>query len=148
VSPGGAIESSQAIHRLDSSGNQDVFVPLGTTYLWGGLSSQPRLKEKPQAGKPAPQCSDVPMGLAFFYHPFPGDESPGYFHGSLRDPNDPDAADASPLQHSKVNNPFAKRASPVTVQKALRSCGRLYLSGSSSPIRSRIVCSKPLSVGW
>jgi hypothetical protein len=30
-SPRGAIESSQAIHRLDLSAHRDVFVPFGTT---------------------------------------------------------------------------------------------------------------------
>ncbi len=68
-SPIGAIESSQAIHHLDPVTNQNAFVPFGTTDLWGGLSSPPSLKEKPQAGKPAPQCSAVPMGLDFFLPP-------------------------------------------------------------------------------
>ena len=67
-SPIGAIESSQAIHRLDPVTNQNALVPLGTTDLWGGLSSPPKPKENPQAGKPAPQCSAVPMGLDFFHH--------------------------------------------------------------------------------
>jgi hypothetical protein len=61
----GATESSQTIPRLDLVSNIIELVPFGTTDLWGGLSSPPRLKEKPQAGKPAPQCSAVPMGLDF-----------------------------------------------------------------------------------
>ncbi len=47
-----AVVSSQAIHRLDQVINRNAIVPFGATDLWGGLSSPPRLKKKPQAGIP------------------------------------------------------------------------------------------------